>query len=69
MFTAFHTFVDEPPSIAQGGKGIVSPGCVRCRKKFYTTNQFVEHLAVDVLPRILDRALRIPVRHLSDFRE
>jgi hypothetical protein len=23
----FSTFVDSPPSIAQGGKGVVVPGC------------------------------------------
>jgi len=23
----FDTFVDEPPSVAQGGKGVVVPGC------------------------------------------
>jgi hypothetical protein len=26
-----------------------------CRKTLYTTNPFVEHLAVDVLPGILDK--------------
>jgi len=35
-------FVDNPPSIAQGGKGIMTPGCAHCRKKLYTTNQSVE---------------------------
>jgi hypothetical protein len=23
----FDTFVDEPPSVAQGGRGVVVPGC------------------------------------------
>jgi len=27
-------FVDEPPSIAQGGRGVVVPGCPTCKKKF-----------------------------------
>ena len=56
------TFIDEPPSIAHGGKGIVTPGCPRCRKTLYTTNQFIEHIAVDVLPGIIEQAMSIPVR-------
>jgi hypothetical protein len=52
------TFVDEPPSMAQGGKGIVTPGCPHCRKKLYTTNQFIEHIANDVLPGIIEAVLR-----------
>lgn len=32
----FDTFVDEPPSIAEGGNGIVTPGCPACRKKLQT---------------------------------
>ena len=27
----FDTFVDQPPSMAQGGNGIVTPGCPACR--------------------------------------
>jgi hypothetical protein len=26
----FDCFVDEPPSMAQGGRGVVVPGCPRC---------------------------------------
>jgi hypothetical protein len=51
----FSTFVDEPPSIAQGGRGVVVPGCPRCRKRFGTMPQFLDHLADDVLPPLLDR--------------
>ena len=32
----FDTFVDEPPSVAQGGRGVVVPGCPTCRKRFET---------------------------------
>jgi hypothetical protein len=49
-------FVDNPRSIAQGGKGVVVSGCPACNKVIYTTNGFVEHLANDVLPRILETA-------------
>jgi hypothetical protein len=51
----FSTFVDEPPSIAQGGNGVVVTGCPRCRKKFGTMPQFLDHLTDDVLPAALDR--------------
>ena len=51
----FDCFVDEPPSIAQGGKGVVVPGCPYCKKQFYTIAQFIEHLSFDVLPLIFER--------------
>jgi uncharacterized protein YfaQ (DUF2300 family) len=47
------TFVDQPPVIAQGGKGVVVPGCPACQKKLYTVSQFVEHLALDVIPGVV----------------
>jgi hypothetical protein len=49
---SFDTFVDEPPSVAQGGKGVVVPGCPACKKRFNTTTRFVDHLVEDVLPEI-----------------
>ena len=55
-------FVDNPPSIAQGGTGVVVPGCPACNKTINTMNGFVEHLANDVLPGILDRALSAPTK-------
>jgi hypothetical protein len=33
----------------------VQPGCPMCRKVFYTTSQFIDHLSEDVLPALLDR--------------
>ena len=42
------TFVDEPPSIAQGGRGVVVPGCSTCKARLQTVNQFTDHLAVKV---------------------
>jgi len=48
--------------MAQGGNGTVTPGYEHCNKKLYTVNQFIEHLAVDVLPRILDVALTTPTK-------
>ena len=50
----FSTFVDHSPSVAQGGKGVVVPGCPNCEKRLGTISQFIEHLAVDVLPGFFD---------------
>jgi hypothetical protein len=32
-------FVDEPPSVAEGGKGVVVPGCPNCRVRINTTSE------------------------------
>jgi hypothetical protein len=68
------TFVDEPPSVAQGGKGVVVPGCPSCRKRFGTISRFLDHLTNDVLPvfgfeylRYADRdLLAAPTRPVSN---
>lgn len=49
----FDTFVDQPPSVTQGGNGIVTPGCPACRKRLFTMQNFMDHLADDVLPDII----------------
>jgi hypothetical protein len=49
------TFVTDALSTAEGGKGVVVPGCVACRKLLYTYNQYLSHLALDVLPKILEQ--------------
>lgn len=51
----FSTFVEQPPSIAQGGRGVVVPGCPTCRKRFGTMPQFLDHLTDDVPPAVFDR--------------
>ena len=51
----FDTFVDAPPSIAQGGRGVVVVGCPACKKRFNTTNQFLDHLTNDAIPALIDR--------------
>ena len=48
-------FVDEPPSVAQGGKGVVVAGCPTCKKRINTMTQFLDHLANDVMPALIDR--------------
>jgi len=52
------TFVDQPPSVAQGGRGVVVTGCPACRSRFGTINQFVQHLTDDVLPALFSRLRR-----------
>jgi hypothetical protein len=54
------TFVDEPPSVAQGGRGVVVPGCPCCRKRFGTIAQFLDHLTKDVLPEMINKLSNSP---------
>jgi hypothetical protein len=51
----FSTFVDNPPSLAQGGNGVVVPGCPACKKRLNTIGQFLDHLADDAMRALLDR--------------
>ena len=49
------TFVVDRPSIAAGGKGVVYPGCILCRKVINTTPEFLNHLCRDVIPKLIER--------------
>jgi len=51
----FSTFTENPPAIAQGGTGVVVPGCPACQKRINTMPQFLDHLADDVLPPLINR--------------
>jgi len=51
----FSYFVDEPPSVAQGGRGVVVAGCPACKKRINTISQFLDHLANDAMPALIDR--------------
>jgi hypothetical protein len=51
----FSHFVENPPTIAEGGKGIVVPGCPACRKRLNTMSQFLDHLAYDAMPPLIDK--------------
>lgn len=53
------TFVDNPPNMAEGGKGFVVPGCEACKKRANIVTQYMERLADDVLPVILRAAFKI----------
>ena len=48
-------FVDEPPSVAQGGKGVVVAGCPTCKKRINTIPQFLDDLTNDAMPELIDR--------------
>lgn len=45
----------ETPSIADGGPGVVVPGCPACRKRLFTMANFMDHLADDVLPDLINK--------------
>lgn len=51
----FSTFLTEQPSMANGGPGVVVPGCPACRKRINTMAQFLDHLADDVLPALMNK--------------
>jgi hypothetical protein len=48
-------FVDESPSVAQGGRGVVVAGCPACRKRINTISQFLDHLTNDAMPALIER--------------
>jgi hypothetical protein len=47
--------VEDPPTIAQGGRGIVVAGCPACKKRIHSMNEFARHLAEDAMPALIDR--------------
>ena len=51
----FGTYVEDPPTIAQCGRGIVGAGCPACKKRLQSMNEFLRHLAEDAIPPLLDR--------------
>lgn len=50
----FDYFVENPPT-AHGGHGVVVPGCPACHKRLNTMAQFLDHLADDVLPPLVNK--------------
>jgi hypothetical protein len=50
----FDCFVDNQPSIAQGGNGVVVR-CPTCKKRIHTMNQFLHHLAEDAMPALIEK--------------
>jgi hypothetical protein len=41
--------------MANGGPGVVVPGCPACKKRLFTMDNFLDHLCEDVLPGLLDK--------------
>jgi len=41
--------------MANGGPGVVVPGCPACKQRLQTMAQFMDYLADDVLPAALDK--------------
>ena len=42
------TFVEDPPSVAQGGKGVIVPGCPCCKETIRHNRTVLDHLTNDV---------------------
>jgi hypothetical protein len=51
------TFVEGKATVALGGTGVVVSGREACRKRFGTDSQYLQHLADDFLPQIIERVL------------
>jgi hypothetical protein len=51
----FSTFLTEEPSMANGGPGVVVPGCPACKKRLFTKANFMDHLADEVLPELINK--------------
>jgi hypothetical protein len=47
-----HDWTHFQVETSPGGQKVTVPGCATCQKQIGTTNQFVEHLAVDALPAL-----------------
>jgi hypothetical protein len=41
-------------TIAQGGRGVIVVGCVKCKLRLNTIPQFMKHLSEDVLPGLIE---------------
>jgi len=65
----FNYFVVQPPSIAQGGKGVVVPGCPACQKRINTMSKFLDHLAEDAMPTLIEKLSRRENRMSSSLHE
>ncbi|MGA2813652.1 MAG: hypothetical protein ABSG16_19790 [Candidatus Acidiferrum sp.] len=50
-------FCSEERSMAEGGTGVMAPGCMLCKVRLNTSGQYLEHLLVDVLPQAVERIL------------
>ena len=49
------TFVEDPPSVAQGGKGVTVPGGPCCKETMRHNRTVLDHLTNDVLPTVINK--------------
>ena len=59
----FDTFMDEPPSIVRGSKGVVVSGCPACKKRPQSVAQFMHHLLEDMLPTTIRKSFESAQKH------
>lgn len=52
---SFDVFADEPPIVAATGHGEAISGCPACHKRLNSMSQFVDHIADDVLPGVVEK--------------
>ena len=52
---SFDYFAENPAAMADAEHGVVVPGCLTCRKRINTMAQFLDHLADDVLPDLINK--------------
>jgi hypothetical protein len=58
----FSYFVDQPPSVAEGGRGVVAASCPACRKRINTMTQ-LDHLTNDAMSALIDRFIALQDRN------
>jgi hypothetical protein len=51
----FSHFVENPPAVAQGERGVVVAGCPASKKRIDTISQFLDHLRNDAMPELINR--------------
>lgn len=53
----WNSFVDDPPSIGESGRGVVFPGCP-CKRKLHTMSHFMDHLVLEAVPRAVESVFK-----------
>ena len=54
---SFAVFCSTERSMAEGGDGVMAPGCVKCKMNFQTREQFMSHLLMQVLSEVVEKIL------------
>lgn len=61
---SWDTFVENPPAVAGGGRGVVVPDCPTCKVRLNSTNQLIEHLR----DRVLEACRRELQPRITEYR-